>query len=154
MSVRVLATRRWLDDALRRVYGKAWDVAPASLSGAVAAIVVSNFLALTLTLISLLASSEPLAVIGAVLTLLAIIILLDLALAAFLLRGSRLIWTVFVALHASAMALMPGEPWEVPGYLASLVVLVLLLAPTTIRTVWRRRPSRYAPTYQEVRRSD
>lgn len=154
MSVRALATRRWLDVPLRRVYGKAWDVAPAALSGAVAAIVVSNFLALMLTLMSLLVSAEPAVVIGAVLALLAIIIMLDLALAAFLLRGSRLVWAIFVALHVSAMALTPGEPWEVPGYLASLVVLVLLLAPTTIRTVWRRRPSRYAPTYEQVRRPD
>lgn len=154
MSPPVLSTPRWLGVPLQRLYSSAWEAAPAALSGAVAAIIASNLLGITLALVALLVSAEPLAVIASVLALLSIILLLDLALAAFLLRGNRLVWIIFVALHGSALALTPEDPWEVPGYITTVVVLVLLLAPATVRTVWRRRPSRYAPTYQETRRPD
>jgi hypothetical protein len=154
MSLRGLANPGGLAGLLRRVYGKGWDLAPAALSGAVALIVVSHLLAIALALLWLLVTGQSLAVTAAVLALLVITFLLNLALAAFLLRGNRLVWIIFVALHGSVLAVTPENPWEVPGYVATVVVLVLLLAPTTVRTVWRRRPSQYAPTYQEMRRPD
>lgn len=145
--------RAW-EGWLRRVYGSAWDRAPRAMAAAVAVIVVSNLLALALTAVWLLAVRESLAVTTAVLVLVVIVVLVDLGLAALLLRGSRLVWALFVAFHASALALTPEDAWEVPGYVSTAVVLVLLLAPATVRSVWRARLSPYAPTYSEVQRPD
>ena len=146
--------REALDTALRRCYGKSWDAAPKALSLVVAAIFVEMILAFVVTLVSTLVSDAPLRVRAAALVLFTLVILLNLGLAALLLRGSRLAWSFFAAVSAGGLAAVtPERPSMVPGYVLTVVLLVLLLLPSTIRAVWRQPPE-YAADYEALRRQD
>ena len=142
-----------MSSALGRLYGRDWDDAPRPLRRVVALVVAAGVVSLLISapLAAAAASSVGMAV-GFVLFVV-IIHLLLIGLAVFLLRRSRVVWLLFVALSVVAATQVPERLWDVPGYVVNALTLVLLLVPGAVRAVWSGHENAYAVT-PDVRRPD
>lgn len=147
------AYSRAMNGALSRLYGQNWDDAPQPLRRAVAVIVAAGLVSLAISVpLAVAASSTVGMAVGFVLFVL-VIHLGVIGLAVFLLRRSRVMWLLFVALSVGAATQVPDGVWDVPGYVVNAVTLVLLLVPGAVRAVWTGHENAYATT-PDVRRPD
>lgn len=139
--------------ALRRLYGPNWDAAPQPLQRAVAVIVVAGLVSLAISIPLAVAASSTVGMAVGFAVFVLVIHLAVIGLAVFLLRRSRVVWLLFVALSVAAATQVPSGLWDVPGYIVNAVTLALLLAPGAVRAVWSGRANAYAAT-PDVRRPD
>lgn len=124
---------------LRRLYGSDWDLAAPALRRAVATIFVGSAVTFAIAASAALSAGSVRSAVGGMLVLF-VSVSIWVGLAVFLLRGSRVVWALFVLLGAvTAAVYVPEEPWHVLGYGFNALELVLLLAPSAVRAVWTAR---------------